>query len=398
MHILNWIKEIGISGSLDILLMALLIYSILVWLKQTRAAFVLTGIIIVSFAYLLMRQLGMVMISKVFEQFFAVILIALVIIFQEEIKQFFEKVAILSLQGKFRRAKAAFLSRQEVTLLVKTLMDLAKERIGALIVISGKDLIRRYLNSGQNLDAILSEPLLKSIFDPHSMGHDGAVIIRDDRVSQFSAHLPLSKNLNKLSGRGTRHAAALGLSEIADALCIVVSEERGTISVARYGNIEEISNPEMLAVVLENFYREIHPVQGVGYWQNFYLKNWREKVIAAGIALALWFVLVQGFKLTYKTFTVPVTYFEVNPSLAVEDINPEEINVTLRGRRNDFYFMSKNQIKLFVRLDKKAGRQRIDITPTNLIFPNDLALEKIFPEQIDVRVRKIAGVNEPKKN
>ena len=103
------------------------------------------------------------------------------------------------------------------------------------LIAEGKDPIARHVMGGIELGGKISEPILKSIFDPHSPGHDGAVIVEHDQISLFAAHLPLSKDFQQLANVGTRHSAALGLAELSDALCIAVSEERGTISVARAG-------------------------------------------------------------------------------------------------------------------------------------------------------------------
>lgn len=259
MDITAWFKEIGVSGFLDIAFMALILYFTLIWFKRTRAAFVLTGIVIVAGFYLLSRQFNLTLTAAVFENFFAIILIALVVIFQEELRHFFERVAVWSLNRRVLKRQALILSRREVQILVRTIMDLSKEKVGALIVLKGRDSIVRHLHGGIDLNGELSEPLLKSLFDPNSIGHDGAIVIEGNRVSEFSTHLPLSKNLKKIGGGGTRHTAALGLSELTDALCIVVSEERGTISVARHGELDSVSNPERLGVILEKFYQEMNP-------------------------------------------------------------------------------------------------------------------------------------------
>ena len=140
------------------------------------------------------------------------LIIAVVVIFQEEIKQFFEFLARATTSPRVRGQRLTEIPRSEIEVLVSTLSDLASERIGALFVLRGKVPIVRHLNAGMDLNGELSEALLKSLVDPHSMGHDGAVVIEANIVRQFSAHLPLSRNLGKVGKGGTRHAAALGLA------------------------------------------------------------------------------------------------------------------------------------------------------------------------------------------
>ena len=255
MEFFNFLKEIGIAGFIDILFMSLVIYSVLIWFKKTKAAFVLTGIIIMAGVYLFAREFNLSLTAAVLQGFFAVILIVVVVIFQEELRHFFEKIAVWSLNRKSQ--KPMKLSRPEVETLVRTLNDFAHDKTGALIVIQGKDLVMRHLDGGVELHGKLSESLLKSIFDPHSSGHDGAVVIERDQVSRFSCQLPLSKDFKTLGQTGTRHAAALGLSELTDALCLVVSEERGTIVIARNGALQTINDSETLSKVIKNFYQEI---------------------------------------------------------------------------------------------------------------------------------------------
>ena len=188
--------------------MTLLIYTLIVWSKRTRAASVLTGILIVAGIYLLARQFNLNLTAAIFEQFFAIILIALVIIFQEELRYFFERIATWSFNRKLLGKQVSRFNREEVEVLVRTLVDLAREKTGALVVIRGRDLIVRHLQGGQECDGILSESLLKSIFDAHSIGHDGAVVIEGNKIAQFSVQLPLSKNLKK--SRERRNQTCLG--------------------------------------------------------------------------------------------------------------------------------------------------------------------------------------------
>ena len=226
-------KEVGIAGLFDIAFMTILVYTIVIFFKRTKAASVLAGILIIGILYLLSRQFNWVLTASLFQQFFAVILIVIVVIFQEELRRFFEQVAVWSLKDrKLGRRKLIRMTRKEVEILVRTATDFAREKIGALIVIKGKDTIVRHLEGGIDLNGELSEVILKSIFDPASPGHDGAIVIENGKVMQFGCQLPLSKDFQKLHRTGTRHAAALGLAELTDALCLVVSEERGTISVA----------------------------------------------------------------------------------------------------------------------------------------------------------------------
>lgn len=388
------ITEIGIPGLFDIAFMSLLIYALLVLFNRTKARFVLTGVIIISLVYLLARQFNLVLTTSVLQTFFAVIFIALIIIFQEEIRQFLEQIALWSLNPQLALERSRGSSREEIEVLVKTITDLAEERIGALIILPGKTTIERSIEGGKTLNGKLSEPLLKSLLDPHSIGHDGAIIIDNGNVVKFSCHLPLSKNFTMLMNRGTRHAAGLGLSEQSDALCLIVSEERGTVSVARNGELREIGS-EQLNLILEKFYSDVNPIKKRKHWFTFFTKNYREKAIAVFMAVALWFVFVHESKLVYRTYNVPVKYTTLPSELKVEDIKPETVKVTFLGPRRAFYFFNEKEVELFLKIpEARKGIKTVNISESSLKFPKDISLENIEPRRVLVRIDNSAPKEE----
>ena len=378
-------KEVGISGFLDIAFMTLIIYSISIWFKKTKAAFVLTGILIIAGVYLLAREFNLVLTATIFRGFFAIILVAVVVIFQEELRRFFEQVAVWSLNRRTKKTRKALLLPSEVTALVRTVVDLSKEKIGALIVLQGKDAIVRHLHGGIDLNGKLSEPLLKSLFDPHSIGHDGAVVIERDTIARFAAKLPLTKDLKKIGYSGTRHAAALGITELTDAFCIVVSEERGTISIAHNGMIRTMDNPDMLSRELDRFHRDINPPAERKVLQEFFQKNQREKIVALVLSIALWSVVVYGSRSAYRTYTLPIEYSVLPSTLVVENLEPQHVDVSLSGPRRAFYFLSRNDLKLYVKIwNLKEGTWQLKISNSDISIPKHLVVENIEPPAVRV--------------
>src|SRR4051812_35108551 len=172
-----------ISDVIDILFVGILLYTAMVWLRTTRAAFVLRGIFVLAVIYLIARQFELQLTAWIFQGFFAVFVIMIVVIFQEELRQIFERVAVWS----WRSGGRSELQSETANAIVRTAADLARDKIGALIVIAGNDPLARHIVGGIALDGRVSAPLLRSIFDPHSPGHDGAVIIEHDRVTRFAA-------------------------------------------------------------------------------------------------------------------------------------------------------------------------------------------------------------------
>jgi uncharacterized protein (TIGR00159 family) len=389
MNVIKIVEEVGLSGLLDIVVMSILMYSMLVWFKRTRAVFVVIGMFIVVGVYLLARQLDMTLTTTVFQGFFAIIIIAVVIIFQEEIKHFLEQLASHSVVGRLRTRKLLHVPRKEIEILVNTVKNLARDNVGALVVIRGKDPIVRHLEGGVNLGGEMSEGILRSIFDPRSPAHDGAVVIFGDRIAQFSTYLPLSKNLRKLQKTGTRHAAALGLAELSDALCLVVSEERGTISVARNGDIHQVKDAEELSAILERFYEEITPLAESRPWVGFFKRNYKEKATAIVVTSVLWFFFVHEARTDRRSYLLPVQYEGLPSGLTVERIDPPEIEATFSGSRRSFYFLGPERFKVLLRLSNvREGVARRSITKSNVDFPEGIALEGLQPGEVRIYLQR----------
>ncbi|MDE2040268.1 MAG: DNA integrity scanning protein DisA nucleotide-binding domain protein [Elusimicrobia bacterium] len=283
------LKSLALPDVLDIAFVAVLVYALLIWFKKTKTAFVAMGLLMLALVYTIARIMGMFMTVWIFQGFFAVLIIAIIVIFQEELRHVFERIAVWSLHGRGYEQPAPRL----VEVLMTSLAEFAQEKIGALIVLHGRDPLDRHLDGGWDLNGELSEALLESILDSHSLGHDGAVVIENGRVTKFGVHLPLSKEFSKINNLGTRHTAALGMSERSDALCLVVSEERGTISVARDGRLAQMPDLRSLQAEIERFLAEKapRPAKG-GFLLDFFKHNLREKGIALTVSILLWLFFI----------------------------------------------------------------------------------------------------------
>jgi hypothetical protein len=315
------------------------------------------------------------------------LIVMIVVIFQEELRQLFERLAVWGL----RRKGAARTAADPTDILVGCLTDLARDRIGALVVIPGNQPLSRHIQGGIALGGELSVPLLKSIFDPHSAGHDGAVLVQDGKITRFAVHLPLSKDFVQLSALGTRHAAALGLAELTDAFCIVVSEERGQISVAYDGKLRRLPKPQELGAELERFRQSGHPAT-VG-WRatavQLLRENWMEKVASVILVCGLWFVLVPGSRPTLLTVEAPVRVTNLPPGYVVEAISPPEVEVVLSGPARTFYLFDTARVSATVDATlAQVGRRTFDLSSRHIAHPSDVTVELIRPEKVKISVRK----------
>ena len=378
---------ITVAEVIDIVCVAILLYVAMVWAQRTRAAFVVRGILILSGVYMMARYLDLQMIAWIFQAFFAIFLVVIVVIFQEELRQMFERVALWSL-GRHTR----FGPPSDTTdILVRTIADLVRDKIGALIVIRGKDPLERHITGGILLDGKLSVPLLRSIFESHSPGHDGAVLIDKDRLLRFAAHLPLSKDLSQLANVGTRHSAALGLAELCDALCVVVSEERGTVSVARNSKLRKLNELQELSVVVQDFFSEEFPPaeRQKASWQ-LVRKNWLAKTAATALAIGLWYLFVPGAKIVEVAYRVPVKIENLPSTLQIEALDPPEVTATFVGSQRSFYLLDAKHIQVSVDVSlAELGRRSFKLSEQNIRFPKELALSNLNPATVKLSVKKV---------
>ncbi|MHC4192223.1 MAG: diadenylate cyclase [Planctomycetota bacterium] len=279
---------------LDIALVTVLIYGVYLMVSKTRAARILAGLGAVGVMYLVARYLDLRLTVAILQALFAVIIIALIVIFQDETRRLFERIGKQRWFGKrgYWATNGTSSVERRIQTLVDISSDLAQQRIGALMVIEGDDNIGLLMAGGIVLNGMLSESVIKSIFDPHSQGHDGAIVISGDLISRFACHLPLSTESSQLAGFGTRHAAGLGIAERSDALSIIVSQERGSVAVARNGELAVLENPTALAGSLREFFESISRETGAGQTRNLLTRNFLPKLISVGIAIVLWVLVV----------------------------------------------------------------------------------------------------------
>ena len=284
---------IGLSDIADILVVAILVYGAIVLLRKTRSIFVVLGIAILALVYILATIFNLRLTSGIFRSFFGVFLIALVIIFQAELRRFFELVAFWSRGGLVWRKRYDVRTKPEyLENIVHVAERLARQKIGMITVLIGKESIERHLQGGFDLNGKISEPLILSIFDPSTPGHDGAVIIEGSVVTKFGVHLPLSKDFKQIQSYGTRHSAGLGIAEVSDALSIIVSEEKGQISVAHEGRLKKIEEISQLEAEIERFLIKQDILKPMQTWENWLTKDFKNKVLALVMAVVAWMIFV----------------------------------------------------------------------------------------------------------
>lgn len=256
-----YITTMDIYDYFEIIIIAFLMYYILVWVKATRAWLLLRGMIVIFVFLLLAFIMDMSTIMWLARNVLSFAVVALIVVLQPELRHALENLGrrnflpTMIFSDSNSREQEIF-SDKTINEIAKACMEMGKMKTGALIVIEQKESLKDYERTGIEVDAIVSSQLLINIFEKNTPLHDGAVIIRGNRVTSATCYLPLSDNLDLGKELGTRHRAGVGISEVTDSLTVIVSEETGKVSVAYTGGLERSLNSdelkERLQVILNN--------------------------------------------------------------------------------------------------------------------------------------------------
>lgn len=245
------LPSVSIIDIIEIILITFFVYQFMVWIKFTRAYTLLKGLLVIGAFFIIAYIFKMNTILWIVSKLASALITAIVVIFQPELRKVVEQLGQKKIMASIfpfdsgKEVKERFTDKT-VNELIKACYDMAEVKTGALIVIEQEIRLDEYVRTGINVDAILTSQLLINIFEHNTPLHDGAVIVRGDRITSATCYLPLSDNMQISKELGTRHRAALGMSEVSDALIIVVSEETGQVSVAMGGQLARGVSEEYL--------------------------------------------------------------------------------------------------------------------------------------------------------
>ncbi len=251
---LSLLSRISLTNILEIIIISFVVYEILYWVKNTRAWTVLKGLVVICLFALVAAILHLTTILWILENITGIAVTALLIIFQPELRKALEQLGsqkIISNLLSFDDGKVdREFSEKTVNELVRATFEMAKVKTGALMVIERNTSLKEIERTGIEVNGLVTSQLLINIFEHNTPLHDGAVVIRGNRVAAATCYLPLSDNMTISKDLGTRHRAAVGVSEVTDSLTIVVSEETGRVSVAEGGALTRIADAESLRKIL----------------------------------------------------------------------------------------------------------------------------------------------------
>lgn len=367
---------------IDILFLAIVAYQLYIWFKGTRALRVLIGLVVLGGVYSLAKLWGLFLTTWVFQVLWQVLVILLLILFQSEIRQVLEKVSPLRFLRSRRRVSRDTFAKD----LADVVFDLAREGTGALIVLERDDNPSEFLSAGHTIMALPEPALIKSIFNHSAPSHDGALVLSQGRLTQMGCILPLSERENLPAQYGTRHRAALGLSERTDAVCIVVSEERGEVSTVVGGEITNQETPQALSSSLKDLLiiPDIPVPTFRGFLKGTLVKNWRPKLGALILVTLAWLLLASQQQVTTNVIT-QIRYDGLSTELELDKSSTKAVRLALSGKRHIIKSLESQEVRVHVGLGKlSSGTHTIRLSAKNIDVPLGIVIDQVIPQDIAV--------------
>ena len=366
----------------DILITSYILFRLYVLFKGTTTFRALTVIAFLWFFQHITSALGLVITSWAIQGFTAAGAIIVIVVFRNEIRSVFQAASY----------KTVFwggpenISETPIDIISDSLFELAEKRIGALVVISGKDSIEEVVQNGLPWRGLISKEMLISIFWKDNPVHDGAVIVEGNRISRVGTILPLSRRDDLPSYYGTRHRAAVGMAEQSDALVLLVSEERGDVVAVKRNHIETIRHPK----ILENRLAE-HLGKSI-YGEETKKEEKKKLAYAAFLCLAfmtsIWFGIARGSN-TLVSYEIPIEFINNDPDMEIVETSGNSVRLHLSGSSFLVQSLRPDQIRVRTNIDKASiGKNEIPITLEDVSLPPGIMLNKIDPPNVEVLLAK----------
>ena len=358
----------------DILIMTILVYQLYIWFRKTRALQVVLGLGSLALLYIITKNLGLFMTSWILQELGTVIFVLIIVVFQGEIRQALYRFSLL--RNLFDRNDQS--AAVDIPAVVTTVFSLAEQRTGALIVFERQEKLDDHLLHGVHLDSLVSSQLLFSLFDESSPLHDGAVVISNGRIAEASTHLPLSSSVDLPQYLGTRHRAAVGLTERSDALVIVVSEERGIVSLVIGGELLEVKSAQELETLLINSLEtKAAFVRKVSFRERV-LSNVVPKFITLTLVMACW-LMINARHGGVQTVMAQVKFHNLPENLVLKDDLPTELEVQLQYLSAIFTPTNKTNVSADLDLSRlHEGLNSISVDNKDFQLPLGVSVVKDY--------------------
>jgi diadenylate cyclase len=390
MNLFAIIANLRFQDILDVLFLTFVAYYLFAWFQGTKAFKAIVGLLVLGVVFTIAKTWGLFLTTWVFQFLWQILVILIVVLFQSEIRQVLERVNPLQRFGLRRQEEAG----EWATEFAKGIFALAEKQIGALVIVERGEKVQEHITGGQYLEADPTPEILESIFQKGSPLHDGAILIKEGRIVDVACYLPLSSDEGLPKEWGTRHRAALGLSERCDAWVVVVSEERGNVSLARGGGMHAVETPRDLYQMMRDALAPIRPVQeGWKEKTRFYLfHRWRTKLIIFCLVSFVWLILAgqQNFEVKLR---IPIEGRNLPEQLEIVQPQHADIQITVRGLRKDASTLTRE--KVVATLDMShvyPGKRSFPITRNLIQLPDDrLQMVDIEPQEVVFTFQQKAG-------
>lgn len=351
----DYIPKVSLIDFIEILILIFVLYKILLLIQNTKAWIFLKGVIVLLGVYIISDIVGFHAIKIIFEGLFNVLIILLIVVFQQELKKMLGEIGKKGNQifkikfGKKEKEYEKLLEDKEIDAICSAIKDMSAVKTGALILIERDLPLKEYSDTGIKVDSTITAEMLVQIFEKNTPLHDGAVIINNNRIESATCYLPLSNNEKINKTLGTRHRAAIGITEVTDTIAIVVSEETGKISICRNGRIVH-------GVTVESVRKQLKEIQTTKIEiksKDSLKKNWKTKIISCFAALAIWMVLINSVDptITRTVDNVSVTVLNSNvitdTGMSYQVISGDNISVTLKGKKSVIDNINSNSISAY---------------------------------------------------
>lgn len=368
-----------LTDFIDITLISYIIFRLYVLFRGTTVLRVLIGIVLLWFFQSIASLMNLILTSWAIQGIIAAAAILVIVIFRNEIRSILQTKNLKTLLWSYSRKNI----QTPVEIISESVFELAKKHYGALIIFKVKNNLEEIVHSGITWGGTLSKEMILSIFWPGNPVHDGAAIIQGNQVSQVGAILPVSGRKNLPSQYGTRHRAALGLTEKSDGIAVVVSEETGKVAIARDGQLNVLRDIDKFSKTLRGYLN-----QGDEKKANSKKKFRLEISIAALVSFlfvtSIWFVFARGMD-TIVNLDVPVEYMNRPQEMEILDTSVNNVRFQLSGSSAILKSISPDQAQVRLDLSKGVvGKNSFTITNKNVTLPPGVLLKAIEPNVIDV--------------
>jgi diadenylate cyclase len=380
LHLFRW------QDGLDILILTYIFYRLYLWLRKKKALRMILAILALPLFYVLAKWLDLPLSVWGLQNLWPVILIVVVVIFQEEIR---EVLGNISLPGFFF-GRSEKLTSEAIDKIVEAVFQMAERRIGGLIVLQNGDDLDELIHEKTPLDAEINEDLLISLFNPQSPLHDGAVIIRGDRIRYATALLPLCKSISLPKEWGTRHRAGVGITEISDAECMIISEERGEVLLACKGTLQKKATREDLKKALVHDVPVQEKKDRESLWPKKLFQDLPQKALFLFLVCLLW-VFVIGVRQGEVGFNIPIEYYSIPQNLVIAGGPPKEVNVRLKGSQRLLSSLKPDQIRVRVDLSNvHQGNNQISISEANFNTGPGISVTNFYPRNLRIQLSPVS--------